>query len=62
MGAITRTVLEGALQRQREEGGRLGEILVAQGSVTPEVLGDGLARRLERAPRPPLRAASTPRS
>ncbi|MGD9571652.1 MAG: GspE/PulE family protein [Thermoleophilia bacterium] len=46
MGAITRSVLEGALQRQREEGGRLGQILVAQGSITPEILGDGLARRL----------------
>jgi type IV pilus assembly protein PilB len=46
MGAITRPVLEGALQRQREEGGRLGEILVGQGSITPDVLGDGLARRL----------------
>ena len=46
MGAITRPVLEGALQRQRQGGGRLGEILVAMGSVTPEVLGDGLARRL----------------
>ena len=39
-------MLEGALQRQRRSGGRLGEILVAKGSVTPEVLGDGLARRL----------------
>jgi type IV pilus assembly protein PilB len=46
MGAITRAMLEGALQRQREEGGRLGEILVAQGSLSPEALGDGLARRL----------------
>jgi type IV pilus assembly protein PilB len=46
MGAITRPVLEAALQRQKEGGGRLGEILVAMGSVTPEVLGDGLARRL----------------
>jgi type IV pilus assembly protein PilB len=46
MGAITRPVLEAALQRQQQGGGRLGEILVAMGSVTPEVLGDGLARRL----------------
>ena len=46
MGAITRPVLEAALQRQKEGGGRLGEILVGMGSVTPEVLGDGLARRL----------------
>ena len=46
MGAITRTVLEAALQRQREEGGRLGEILVAHGNISPEVMGDGLARRL----------------
>ncbi len=46
MGAITRTMLEGALQRQREEGGRLGEILVANGNISPEVMGDGLARRL----------------
>jgi type IV pilus assembly protein PilB len=46
MGAISRTVLEGALQRQREEGGRLGEILVANGYITPEVMGDGLAKRL----------------
>ena len=46
MGAISRTVLEAALQRQREEGGRLGEILVAHGHITPEVMGDGLARRL----------------
>ena len=46
MGAITRPVLEAALQRQKQGGGRLGEILVAMGSVTPEVLGDGLARRL----------------
>ncbi len=46
MGAITRTVLETALQRQREEGGRLGEILVANNYITPEVMGDGLARRL----------------
>ncbi len=46
MGAITRSVLEGALQRQREQGGRLGEILVAQGSISADTLGDGLARRL----------------
>ncbi|MGE0027818.1 MAG: GspE/PulE family protein [Thermoleophilia bacterium] len=46
MGAITRPVLEAALQRQKQGGGRLGEVLVAMGSVTPEVLGDGLARRL----------------
>jgi len=46
MGAISRTMLEAALQRQRAEGGRLGEILVAQGSVSSEVLGDGLAKRL----------------
>ena len=46
MGAITRPVLEAALQRQKQDGGRLGEILVSMGSVTPEVLGDGLARRL----------------
>ena len=46
MGAISRTVLEAALQRQREEGGRLGEILVAHGNISPEVMGDGLARRL----------------
>jgi type IV pilus assembly protein PilB len=46
MGAITRPVLEAALQRQKQGGGRLGEILVAMGSVTPDVLGDGLARRL----------------
>ncbi len=46
MGAITRTVLEAALQRQREEGGRLGEILVAHGNISPDTLGDGLARRL----------------
>jgi type IV pilus assembly protein PilB len=46
MGAISRPVLEAALQRQKQGGGRLGEILVAMGSVTPEVLGDGLARRL----------------
>ena len=46
MGAITRAALESALQRQREEGGRLGEILVATGIITPEIMGDGLARRL----------------
>ena len=46
MGAITRPVLEAALQRQKQGGGRLGEVLVAMGSVTPDVLGDGLARRL----------------
>jgi type IV pilus assembly protein PilB len=46
MGAISRAMLEGALQRQRDEGGRLGEILVAQGSVSSELLGDGLAKRL----------------
>jgi type IV pilus assembly protein PilB len=46
MGAITRAALESALQRQREEGGRLGEILVATGVITPEIMGDGLARRL----------------
>ncbi len=46
MGAITRATLEGALQRQREEGGKLGEILVGMGSLSPEVMGDGLARRL----------------
>jgi type IV pilus assembly protein PilB len=46
MGAITRPVLEAALQRQKQGGGRLGEVLTAMGSVTPEVLGDGLARRL----------------
>ena len=59
MGAITRPVLEGALQRQRQGGGRLGEILVAQGSVSPEVLGDGLARRLN-VPRARLTAAIDP--
>ncbi len=59
MGAITRTVLEGALQRQREEGGRLGEILVAQGSISPEALGDGLARRLS-VPRARLAAGIDP--
>ncbi len=46
MGAITRATLEGALQRQRDEGGKLGEILVGMGSLSPEVMGDGLARRL----------------
>jgi type IV pilus assembly protein PilB len=46
MGAITRPTLEAALQRQRQEGGRLGEILVAAGAITPELMGDGLARRL----------------
>jgi type IV pilus assembly protein PilB len=46
MGVITPATLDGALQRQREEGGRLGEILVAMGSVSAEVMGDGLARRL----------------
>ncbi len=46
MGAITPATLEGALQRQREEGGRLGEILVAMGSISAEMMGDGLARRL----------------
>lgn len=59
MGAITRTVLEGALARQREEGGRLGEILVRQGNITPEVLGDGLARRLG-VPRARLSAGIDP--
>ena len=46
MGAISRSVLEAALQRQRVEGGRLGEILVAQGNVSADMLADGLARRL----------------
>jgi type IV pilus assembly protein PilB len=46
MGAITRATLEAALQRQRHEGGRLGEILVAAGAISPELMGDGLARRL----------------
>lgn len=59
MGAITRPVLEAALQRQKQGGGRLGEVLVAMGSVTPEVLGDGLARRLN-VPRARLGAQIDP--
>src|SRR4051794_34011374 len=57
MGAITRPVLEAALQRQKQGGGRLGEILVSMGSVTPDVLGDGLARRLN-VPRARLNGSS----
>jgi type II secretory ATPase GspE/PulE/Tfp pilus assembly ATPase PilB-like protein len=59
MGAISRTMLEAALQRQREEGGRLGEILVAQGSLPSELLGDGLAKRLG-VPRARLTGAIDP--
>ena len=59
MGAVTGTVLETALARQRAEGGRLGEILVAGGSITPETLGDGLARRLG-VPRARLAAGVDP--
>ena len=59
MGAISAQVLETALQRQREEGGRLGEILVALNYITPEVMGDGLARRLG-VPRARLTAGVDP--
>jgi hypothetical protein len=41
-GFLTRTELDNALEIQRERGGRLGEILVARGSMT----GQGLARAL----------------
>ncbi|WP_217914042.1 GspE/PulE family protein [Miltoncostaea marina] len=46
MGAITRPVLEAALAHQRQHGGRLGEILVAQGTISAQTMADGLARRL----------------
>ena len=41
-GFLTQTELDNALEIQRERGGRLGEILVARGSMT----GQGLARAL----------------
>jgi hypothetical protein len=41
-GFLTQTELDNALEIQRERGGRLGEILVARGSMT----GSGLARAL----------------
>ncbi len=59
MGAISPAVLERALQRQKEEGGRLGEILIANGHITAEVMGDGLARRLG-VPRARLTVAVDP--
>lgn len=46
MGAISPEGLEAALERRREEGGRLGEILVTQGKRHSRALADGLAMRL----------------
>ncbi len=59
MGAITETIREGALARPRAVGGRLGEILVANGNIAPETLGDALARRLG-VPRARLAAGVDP--
>ena len=59
MGAITRPVLEAALAHQRQHGGRLGEILVSQGTISEETMADGLARRLG-VPRARLSAGIDP--
>jgi len=44
-GFLTKTELENALEVQRERGGRLGEILVARGSMTGQALGRALAEQ-----------------
>jgi type IV pilus assembly protein PilB len=59
MGAISREALESALHRQRAAGGRLGEILITAGLITPGVMGDALARRLG-VPRARLSGALNP--
>jgi signal transduction histidine kinase/CheY-like chemotaxis protein len=43
MGAITSAQLERALQKQRSEGGRLGEILVGMRAISEDLLRDALA-------------------
>jgi hypothetical protein len=44
-GYLTKTELDNALEVQRERGGRLGEILVARGSMTPPTLARALAEQ-----------------
>jgi hypothetical protein len=44
-GFLTKTELENALEVQRERGGRLGEILVARGSMTGHALARALAEQ-----------------
>jgi hypothetical protein len=44
-GYLTKTELDNALEVQRERGGRLGEILVARGSMTPPALAQALAEQ-----------------
>jgi hypothetical protein len=44
-GFLTKTELENALEVQRERGGRLGEILVARGSMTGQALARALAEQ-----------------
>jgi hypothetical protein len=43
MGAISSAQLERALQKQRSEGGRLGEILVGMRAISEDLLRDALA-------------------
>jgi hypothetical protein len=44
-GYLTKTELDNALEVQRERGGRLGEILVARGSMTAPALARALAEQ-----------------
>jgi type IV pilus assembly protein PilB len=46
MGLITHEELADLLERQRTDGGRLGELLVAHERLTPEQVAKALARRL----------------
>lgn len=46
MGLISQNELAGLLARQRAEGGKLGELLVAQKRLSPESVAIALARRL----------------
>jgi type IV pilus assembly protein PilB len=46
MGLITHEELAELLERQRTDGGRLGELLVAHERLTPEQVAKALARRL----------------
>ncbi len=46
MGLISQDELAGLLAHQRSEGGKLGELLVAQNRLSPEQVAKALARRL----------------
>jgi len=61
LGFITATQLDAALEVQREKGGRIGEILVMQGSLTRLDLASALAEHWEphRFPAPDVRRGRT---